>query len=1028
MMQNLRPIVTVIGGQRLLESLTKLVIMNSQDQRMDYESVDFTYNFDTRRDTKSFEKYNPQGILKLSWTTKCRKFVPACLLLVFDWCGGGIDSPILESPDWKHKEATILKHVRKFKEQCKGRLVKICILCYLGSTNEDIILEEKVSQLKKYGEIDSKGLFLVKHKLEEGEMSAKIKKYLWDGCISHYKDEIDRLKKLKSRAHKELSGNYMELQVRYNFKMGFYSELKQDKDLALIFYKKAYKELQDPTVNQVILLDEKRSVADLIVHRIQCVLLNLPILLNKLVANQALTISEKQLLLDRTKESIGLFKSHISTYRISKNTSCVFEYWKWLGEHFSRFGTLLESMPEEVYEKDNFWTHPGFYFQAAGVYYIMRMKVTVEDTEYLQSVVNWQGFIANSSLRIKDPMFLGKPKTLAPHHSEADIIEGMSLSDQMNIIKILEEAEIKHLPIALEYLFRALKFYKTLVPMNKICSELSYMLANLYKKKGDLDTDYAYKSEIVSKIDGWEMIQEGLLDDLISCADSSSKVQDLIQYTLKALEIHHKNSGLMFEKLNNALAGNLIQIKAPGILKAKAKFEVKNITTYSPAILNITFTNTFLCPLSPLKISLFFSDPSFNCENFLIISLDPALDKKISYTLVIKSPLLQELILLKIIARYEPADMSWVDFELNTHAKVKVTAPTPQLCPTFNHLPPAFIGEEHIITINLHPYSELSSIKIMIYDEDKNPSSQNSPCILRNFPSNYCIFTYENMVIEDGISISYMSSPQSIPLRIIFYEEKNYSFKVKFTYTVHKDYDIIYNSEEVYDLDINAQSPFHVSMKWMSIIEPLKPAVLNIQINNDFPLALYLSKMALVTESEWEYEGEKKFHSLKLAEGNWLSEYFVIRVLNIENACNINGFLLVTWSRDENGQDSLIDSNGSVRNICKIPITGFSSVIFPLDIEVIVGSEFFIGQVFEMVVVIRNKTKLDLEARIVVEEAVWFLVGGAENAKFEVKGVGEKVFKFCLVGVEAGMKDLPKVNVNLAEVTRSWQGKVMILP
>ncbi|OMJ78700.1 hypothetical protein SteCoe_21419 [Stentor coeruleus] len=1027
MMQNLRPIVTVIGGQRLLESITKLVICNSQDQRMDYESVDFTYNFDTRRDAKSFDKYNPQGILKLSWTTKCRKFIPACIVLVFDWCGG-VDSPILESPDWKHKEATILKHVRKFKEQCKGRLVKICVLCYLGSTNEEIILEEKLSQLKKNGEIDSKGVFLVKHKLEEGEMPGKIKKYLWDGCISHYKDEIDRLKKLKSRAHKELSGNFMEIQIRYNFKMGFYSELKQDKDLALNFYKKAYKELQDPTVNQIILLDEKRSVADLIVHRIQCVLLNLPNLLSKLVANQALNSNEKQLLLDRTKESIGLFKSHILTYKVSKNITCAFEYWKWLGEHFSRFGTLLESMPEEVYEKDNFWTHPGFYFQAAGVYYIMRMKVTVEDTEFLQSVVNWQGFIANSSLRIKDPVFLGKPKTLAQHPCEADVVEGMSLSDQSNIIKILEEAEIKHLPIALEYLFRALKFYKTLVPMTKICSELSYMLANLYKKKGDYNTDYAYKSEIVSKIDGWEMIQEGLLDDLISCADNSQKVQDLIQYTLKALEIHHKNSDLMFEKLNNTLTGNLIQINTCGIIKAKAKFEVKNITTYSPVVLNISFTNTLLCSLSPIKVSLFFSDPSFNCENFQTISLDPGLNKKISYKFVIKSLSLQELVLLKIIARYEPADMSWIDFEIKTHTKVLVTAPTPQLSPTFNHLPFALIGEEHILTINLHPYSELSSLKIMIYEDDRNPSSQKSSCILRNFPNNYMIFNNENMILEDGIFISHITSPQTLPLKTIFYQEKNYSFKVKFSYTVHKDHDIIYNSEEVYVLDVSAQLPFQILMKWMSIIEPLKPIVLNIQITNDFPLAFYLSKIALVAESDWKCEEEKKYYNLKVAEGNWISEYFVVKVLNIENACNIDGFLLVTWSRDKNVQDSLIESNGSVSNICKIPIVGFSSVVFPLDIEVIVGSEFFIGQVFEMIVVIRNKTKLDLEARIVIEETMWFLVGGGENAKFEVKGVGEKVFKFCLVGVEAGIKDLPKVNVNLAEVTRSWQGKVMILP
>ena len=181
-------------------------------------------------------------------------------------------------------------------------------MCFLGSTNDEISIDEKLSSLKKTGEIDSKGILLIKHKIEENDQTAKLKKFLWDGCISHYKDEIERVKKLKSKAHKELNGSFLELQIRYNFKLGYYSELKQDREAALNFYKKCYKELQDNTLDASTLLDERRSVADLIVHRMQCLLLSPPHLLGRL------------------KEAISIFKNHVSLYKLPKvKSNNVFE-------------------------------------------------------------------------------------------------------------------------------------------------------------------------------------------------------------------------------------------------------------------------------------------------------------------------------------------------------------------------------------------------------------------------------------------------------------------------------------------------------------------------------------------------------------------------------------------------------------------------------------------------------------------------------------------------------------------------------
>ena len=91
---------------------------------------------------------------------------------------------------------------------------------------------------------------------------------------------------------------------------------------------------------------------------------------------------------------------------------------------------------------------------------------------------------------------------LASHPLQKDMIDGITKVDQVKIIKILEENEVKHLSLALDYLFKALKFYKNTIQMSRIGLYISYILSDLYKKKRENDTSYQYLNEIVQKMEG----------------------------------------------------------------------------------------------------------------------------------------------------------------------------------------------------------------------------------------------------------------------------------------------------------------------------------------------------------------------------------------------------------------------------------------------------------------------------------------------------------------------------------------------
>lgn len=174
--------------------------------------------------------------------------------------------------------------------------------------------------------------------------------------------------------------------------------------------------------------------------------------------------------------------------------------------------------------------------------------------------------------------------------------------------------------------------------------------------------------------------------------------------------------------------------------------------------------------------------------------------------------------------------------------------------------------------------------------------------------------------------------------------------------------------------------------------------------------------MLIVPESSWECNDSKVYSELKVDEGNVISEDFIVKASN-DAPAQIFGNLLVTWTRKE-----------GVVNDCRIPIPVINSLYYPFDLIVNVGSEFYLGQVFEMTVKVKNKTKLEIEVRLALEESSAFLVGGVESFKFELPGENEKEFKYSLVGVEPGLLELPVITANIAEVKRTWQGKVFVLP
>jgi hypothetical protein len=136
-----------------------------------------------------------------------------------------------------------------------------------------------------------------------------------------------------------------------------------------------------------------------------------------------------------------------------------------------------------------------------------------------------------------------------------------------------------------------------------------------------------------------------------------------------------------------------------------------------------------------------------------------------------------------------------------------------------------------MLNIKLHPYSEVSCVKMTLYEESKEIGQRRrAASIDRDFDNNYCIFNGEEAISDEGVLIPEIKSPYTFPMRIVFYEEKSYMLKARFCYSVHKPYDIVYKCDDVYDIEITVQPPFQFKVSWTDVLEVGCFGTLNVKI------------------------------------------------------------------------------------------------------------------------------------------------------------------------------------------------------
>nr|AAH56800.1 Foigr protein [Danio rerio] len=261
----------------------------------------------------SYEWYIPKGILKTGWMNKHLNLVPALVVLFYelDW----------DDPQWKEKQSECATKVEIVRTSLQGRNTKVAVVLIQKKTplppGEDLVASERASALCGACDLSGKSLFVLPHTDHLVGYIIRLENAFYEHAQTYYYNEIRRVK-----SHKEFLNKttHQLLFVRHQFKMGFFSELKQDTQNALKYYRTAYSLVHELRAHETNVLEIK-TMAGFINYKIcrLCFQHNTPL------------------------DAIAQFRKHIDLCKKKIGSAeLAFEHTAWMSKQFQSFGDLFD--------------------------------------------------------------------------------------------------------------------------------------------------------------------------------------------------------------------------------------------------------------------------------------------------------------------------------------------------------------------------------------------------------------------------------------------------------------------------------------------------------------------------------------------------------------------------------------------------------------------------------------------------------------------------------------------------------------
>ncbi|XP_069136567.1 trafficking protein particle complex subunit 11-like [Argopecten irradians] len=448
---------------------------------------------------QSYEWYIPKGVLKKSWMNKHLNQVPAVVVVFYDldW----------DEHLWKEKQMECATRVEIVRNSLLNRGTKVAVVLIQKNAplppGEDVVAAERAASLCSACDLSAKQLYVLPHTDHLIGYTIRLENAFYELAQSYYHGEARKVK-----AHRDFLNKttHQLLFVRHQFKIAFFSELKQDSHTALKHYKQAYGHLLELRMHDTNLLEIK-SIAGFINYKI-CRLSfqhNAPL------------------------DSIAQFRKHIDFFKSKVGIAeLAFEHSAWMSKQFQVFGDLFDEAIKLGLTAIQ-TQHPGFYYQQAANHAVNRKQLCRGVCKPLTQLVH------PDPLEFLDNLdFYGQRSWRQGHQS----IDPPDMQRERDGIAALQNMEIQvdHSWIIIPLLNSAVaQFKKYKSPRMK--RYLMVQMGEEYFHAKDYNKALMLLNKVMWDYRGerWWHLLDSILDISLKCAYLTCKIQEYVSVCLELI-------------------------------------------------------------------------------------------------------------------------------------------------------------------------------------------------------------------------------------------------------------------------------------------------------------------------------------------------------------------------------------------------------------------------------------------------------------------------------------------------------------
>ncbi|KDE06050.1 hypothetical protein MVLG_03604 [Microbotryum lychnidis-dioicae p1A1 Lamole] len=505
----------------------------------------------------------PDGIMAPIWLRKHREMIPAVFILVlriheYDHTQDAdpLDAAKAKDDEERHHDTDLVKEILDRKRLTSERGIKLAVVLLCSRRLlDDPALDQRLSLIRRQSGLDSRASLFVISPVPQAEVTnfvQSLREELFPAALDYYREHGRRVRRKRARQMPKGGLSDKGWNVRYDYKMAFFSEMRGETEVALKHYEDCYNTLIGMFANSTLLPPRTKRWAEAKVLA-DCTSVK--------VAKMHMYLSEPSLAVAQLNRHVATFRELSNTWGIGDKT---FEFWSWQSKQYRLFGDLVAigirngfslpilrpvpssrvlppgapPPPTSVMMPSNALQHPGYYFfLAAGC-----------------AIERWERFKAVKAAY----------EAARDAGAVAPIPEGGKRPPPLAMGPALtHESKVDHADIIIELYTKAYEFFKAHRTKN-MTFYVASQIALTHYEAGNHEMVLKFNDRIAKNYrkDRWS----GVLDSILQLSlESAQRIGDWESAIRCCLELMAPTSHITVDERDrySALALEMMQTRAP---------------------------------------------------------------------------------------------------------------------------------------------------------------------------------------------------------------------------------------------------------------------------------------------------------------------------------------------------------------------------------------------------------------------------------------------------------------------------------